>query len=555
MDAPALKQTWKMYEARGTPAPMLTQSNCRTAAMMNLFAAKPQTAMRFVGLLCAGTFATNAFRLCRKLEPSTFEGPWLLRETLGPPWGLSMFAIAVASLWLLFSRRWSSIDQWHSLRWIIIPTIAILTWCYSTYDFNFFLQQQHLIDRTTLVALGLASIWRPAFLGAFLLQLGILFAHLSHPLPFSWTDKSPLIDILVVANVFLLGWRSNFWRSEHLLVAVVYIVAIHYFRPGVGKLAIGWLSEGNLSNLFLSAVYQNGWLAGWDTADVYRFAKLIASADYLLKATTLFIELLPLFFLMRRRWLIIGLVLASGLHVGIYLSSGILFWKWIVLDILTAVAFGTLPKSMTNRLFNRDAAIGFGFSLCLGLIFYVSAPVLAWYDTPVAFHYHLQVTGVSGKVYQITPSSLAPFDLQFAQGRLGFLEKQALLVDCLGACSTTQTLKACQHIDSDVQLGEARKNLGTRRFDKKRTSELDLLLRRYVNHGNQDVRRNLFDYIPDPPQHIWTFPQAGLDQELWTWQERPKRVTIQRTTAFHRDFRTTTIEYRMVHSIDIETPR
>ncbi|QDV71427.1 hypothetical protein Poly24_51630 [Rosistilla carotiformis] len=516
--------------------------------------AEVQFAIRLVALLVVGTFATNAFRLVRKIESSVFEEPWMLAGTLGQFWGMGMFTIAVASLCMLLSRRWSSVEQWHSLRWVVIPTIAIFTWCYSTYDFNFFLQQQHLIDRSSLVLLGLASIWRPAFLGAFLFQLGTILAHLGHPLPFSWTDKSPLIDILVVANVFLLGWRFRIWRSEHFLIVVVYIVAIHYFRPGVGKLAIGWFSDGHLSNLFLNAVYQNEWLPGCGTAEVSLLAKRIASADYLLKAMTLLVELLPLLFLLHRKVLIVGLVLAVGLHFGIYLSSGILFWKWIVLDFSIAVTFGTLSKTTADRLFNRNSAIGFGISLCVGFVLYVSAPVLAWYDAPLAFHYHLQVTGASGQTYQIPPSSLAPFDLQFAQGRLAFLEKQPLLVDCLGSCTSRPTLYACRDIDSAVRLAKARDKFGVKRFDKMQATNVEQLLRRYVNNWNHGVPRNVFDWIPDPPQHISTFPQSGFSQAVWNCQEAPKQITILRTTAFHRDFKTTTIEDRIVHTIDVATP-
>ena len=103
-------------------------------------------------------------------------------------------------------------------------------------------------DRLLLAGLGLLTIYRPAFMGAFLLVAYMLTGQYNEPLQFSWTDKLVIYQLGVVIFLFLavrsvLGRRMTQNAPFILMCAVL---AQWYFVPAIGKLELAGFGKTTL---------------------------------------------------------------------------------------------------------------------------------------------------------------------------------------------------------------------------------------------------------------------------------------------------------------------
>ncbi len=490
-----------------------------------------------------------SYRYCRFIPPLVFETDWMLFFSLGSVWGATALVLALVCSLFLTRVSWAE-EEGFDPRVLLFPAIFIFAWCYSVYEYNFFVGHSHIVDRSVLVLLALLTFLRPAFLSLFVVQLGVILAHLSHPLKFSWTDKSPLIDVLLIAVVYLLGKRFRLFKPQSFFAVVISFLALYYFRPGIGKMQLEWLRHDDLSNLFLAAVHQNAWLTNLHWLDVSWLAEYVFRLGPVLMIGSYFFELFVVMFLCRRKYLVFGLLALVGMHLGIFLSSGILFWKWIVLCLSVVLAVVRVDSASVSRLFNTR------FSLCLlgflivGTRWYTPSPVLAWLDTPMSVTYHFKVVADSGRVYQIPPRNFEPFDLQFSQARFGFFANEPLLVGCLGMTQSPFICDLTAGISDASTLKALREKYGQRVKYKTSVEEMREFLKRYVLRERVNEARGLFSYIPKPPQHIWSNP-APIPEPVWDWGETPVSIKVFRNTVVHRDFTAHQLENTEVLHVEV----
>lgn len=495
------------------------------------------------------------FRESRGLGASVFASPWMLQSAAFTIWGKLMGCLSLITAIVLWNSRWRTGNRngIPDVRIIIFSTILVLAWPFSVYEYNYFLNQAHLADRAGIVALALLCAWRPMFLGFFITQLGVVLGQLSFPLTFSWTDKSPLIDVLLLSQIYVVGARLRWWRANHFLWASIWILSVHYLRPGIGKLELGWLQRNELANLVQGAIHQNGWLCfGLDDGLRAGIVSWITVLSPVLMLAALLVELFPLIYFSGRKVLLLGLSSAIMMHLAIFASSGILFWQWIVLVIALIVTILRMPAHTAQRLFQIRHHIVFCLFLVPGCLIYATAPKLAWFDAPLCQRYHIEIVGNSGKIYQVPPSELAPFDLQFAQGRLFFADSDPMVIDCFGSCARVQVLESTALVHSENDLKRLQSTIGQRKYDANLTGLLTTLLTRFVQQPTEDRIVPLFGMLPDPPQHIWTFPATDLTQEIWEWQEAAKEIRIRKFTVSHLDGKRSPIQEKSILEIRVE---
>jgi len=495
------------------------------------------------------------FRESRGLGVRVFASPWMLQAAAFTTWGKLMGCLSLITAIVLWNPRWQSGNRSGipDVRIIIFPTILVLAWPFSVYEYNYVLYQAHLADRAVIVALALLCAWRPMFLGFFITQLGVVLGQLSFPFTFSWTDKSPLIDVLLLSQIYVVGARLRWWRANHFLWASIWILAVHYLRPGIGKLELGWLHRNELANLVQGAIHQNGWLCfGLGDELCASIVSWVTLLSPVLMLAALVVELFPLIYFSGRKVLVVGLSSAIAMHLGIFASSGIFFWKWIVLDIAFIVAILRVPDFSTKRLFQIRHHVVFCMFLVPGCLIYATAPRLAWFDAPLCQRYHLEIVGNSGKAYQVPPSELAPFDLQFAQGRLFFADSDPMVVDCFGSCGTERVLESTESIHSVSDLQRVQSTMGQRRYDARQTEMLTRLLTSFVKQPREDRKVPFFGMLPGPPQHIWTFPATDVTQERWAWQEPASEIRVRKLTVSHLDGKKIPIQEKTILEIKVE---
>ena len=496
---------------------------------------RPGIVRSFSFLFCALSAATliyaTGFRYVRKLPAETFQNDFMFWEALLTPWGIAVAVVATITLFSAWSLKWAELDGWKSLRWVVATNIIIMTWSFSSYSINFYSGLQHGWDRALLLLLGVATLWRPRFIGLFLMQLGVIMAHLGDPLSYSWTDKSLSIDLLLLIQLAVVARRRIAVKEEHLLASILFVIAVHYVRPAVGKVALGWLWCDDLSNLFVGSYHQNSWPPGMSESLVFCYAESISTVGLLIKFLTLVVEFAPLFFLTGPRFVCWSLTLAIAMHLGIFVSSGIFFWKWILVDVMLVWAFSHLTPEMKVRLFSMQTSVTFAVVVLSGCFFYQSAPILAWYDSPMYDRFSVRVIEDSGSVYQVSASQMAPFDLQFSQGRFWFADREPRLINCLGSCFDRDRLIAVQQIQTLEDLKAVRQRFGEQMFDASEKERLGDLLIRFVRRNPDSGCATLLKMIPKPPQHIWAYPDQRQPFKTWNWEEPVDRVQLLRTTG------------------------
>lgn len=207
-----------------------------------------------------------------------------------------------------------------------------------------------------LWALTLVFAWLSPICLPMALSMQIyLYSLLSSPLWFSFTDKllcfyaglAIFSGHILSRTLISLKTRSPRWlfsTIEHdkeivddVLTRSLFIaVAASYFASGIEKLMIGWIYRNDISQLYLSSVFQ---LRFSFFGGLY---KSIASGLQFLsvpsQAVAVVIELLPAFLITNPYAILasLSLILVVVLHISIFITSGIFFWKWIIIDLLLA---------------------------------------------------------------------------------------------------------------------------------------------------------------------------------------------------------------------------
>ena len=119
----------------------------------------------------------------------------------------------------------------------------------------------------------------------------------------------------------------------------------------------------------------------------------------------------------------------------------------------------------------------------------------------------------------------------------------------LDSCFSRDAKIACESVRSSSDLKEARTKYGTPKVGAGTSDGLIRLLRNYVKSKPQI--RSVWDFIPDPPQHIWTKSISSMKQPVWDWQEPPDRVRVRRQTALHQEISSTILEDHLILDVDL----
>jgi hypothetical protein len=465
----------------------------RRQYLKRLFAEQPWPLWLSVAVL-AGLFylAEALLHRCQNLPTSLFEQNSIIGAAISTSW--PFIAIVLLSLIVVIKNprfKWNS-----PLWWVMAGPVVFLTWHLTTTQYNFYYASYFTADRIVILALGISCFFHPGFIGAFLASAYVYFAQFNLPLQFSWTDKLVLLHALLALFVWV-GFRSFFSKLLDQRAAPVLIFAIigaFYLLPALGKIQIGWLQTTDLSYLLESAYHQNGWLSHLTPE---RFESL-ASATHSLNPVLLFVSLVAeisvLALLLNRKLTLAILGSLIALHVGIFVSSGIFFWKCIVLDLAVAI-FALRLKD--ESLFNRQTWL-----VCVVAMTCLAAAsprvvLLAWYDSPLTYRFRFEAIGESGDRYELIADDFAPYDLQFAQARFYFTTQQRQLVDTFGTTKNAQILDALTLESASENIDEIRNRFGALRYSEFQRGQFERFLIQYMKNSKPPASFH-------PPHHIWT---------------------------------------------------
>jgi hypothetical protein len=322
------------------------------------------------------------------------------------------------------------------------------------------------------------------------------------------------------------------------------LIAGHYWVCGLGKLQLGWLLHDRVHYL-LPATYANGWLGFLQPEVIERLTRALAGANGPMKLLTLSVECGALLCLGHRSVLRLMLAAWMTFHAGIFLISGICFWKWMVLDATVLGVFfrKNLPPV---PIFTRGH-----FLLSIGLISTAglwSAPVkLAWLDARVTYTYRFEAIGPDGRTFTLPPRFFAPYDYQFTLGNFGYVAEPPHLGIVWGAIMEPSLAKALENAGSTEQILTLERERGRPGFDASRSAVFDGFIRQFASHWNERNTKDSWWSLLQAPRQLWTFSRPPAIRD----GQRIDQVMIYEVTSLFDGKRYREVRKTRVRTIDL----
>jgi hypothetical protein len=284
------------------------------------------------------------------------------------------------------------------------------------------------------------------------------------------------------------------------------LMASDYCIPALAKLQIQWLQRDDLFALTAST-YANGWLSFVPEDQLLRWIHHLSWTNLPLKLATLGVELGALLLLARRGSLLWLAGLSAGLHVAIFLVSGIFFWKWTLLNVALMAVFWRVDPQVACRAFGWRMVVLTGFVVATSA-WHVAPLWLAWYDSRLSEYFDLEVVGRSGATYNVGRDWMSPYDLQFAQSRFYYLTEQRFLTGTFGAVRRdTQAYAAIEECQTAEEVQELLRTSGEARHDPERARQFDRFLQQWFGALNAGRPKRTWLSRLKSPYHIWSFPR------------------------------------------------
>lgn len=504
-----------------------------------------------VALLAIFLFLNKYFHKRSIIDEGRYSSPVLVFELCMQWKSLLFLSVAGAPLAIAFRHlKWSNWSEGRKIRGFVIVVTLTLGWAFSTYQYNFYLGQAHYLDRLILAGLVLAVAWHPGFLPLFIMVALLIVNQFDVPLHrYSWTDKLVLFDILVLATSFaLLRVILRKANSKVFITFAFSLLASHYFYSGIRKLELGWLSVDQLAYLF-HAAYDNGWLqfigaAGFDR--VYAFLELF---NFPMLVFTLIVEAGAIVAFVHRRLAVAFCLGWFAMHGGIFLSSGIFFWKWMILDVCFAIYLWRNPIRLEAGRFARHLPAAVSMALIACSILLWDTETLGWYDTPLSGVFRAEAIDGGERPQEIAPRDMAPFDFPFAQGRFQYLSEEPVLVGTLGTTSDLALLESIESISTIEEFDALKARRERTRPNRRKVRRLEKFYKKYFRTLNEREGRGTILNVIGAPQHIWTAPSSAM---AFRWNSPITRLRIRYVETLFDGEKSVVMRERIVMEIDIE---
>ncbi len=494
----------------------------------------------------------NWLRGTGHLGEASFYKPVLAIELGQALAGDYLFLALLAGLILFRGRAlwmtWGQIENGLPLRVFIAAVALVLTWIFSTYDFNLYFNQAHSVDRVLLILLFGLLIWRPVFLLPFLALLFTIISQLDYPNGrYPWTEINLVVRVVVLFLAFFLFLvLSGRRKSADFFFLMVTLVASGYFWSGLGKLRLNWITHRHL-NLLLAGSYTNGWLAFLPPDTIAKATRLLANLNWPLMIFTIVVELGSILALLRRSVLTAFLLGWIAFHLGIFAYTGMFFWRWIVLEVAILVLLLSPKLKDAFPVFTRGH-----FLLSLVLIgaggFWYKPRNLSWFDTRLSYTYRFEAVGESGKTYELTSGAFAPYSDEFTLGAYLSFEDAPQLTFIYGIVVSKAHADTIMAATTQAEVLELESRHGSSESNAQLVDELDQFVRQFVRHWNErGAFRSAFSSF-QPPRHLWSFGTSTV----YEGQEPIVRVDVRQVAGLFDDRDYSVVRDEIVHTIAIQ---
>lgn len=472
------------------------------------------------------------FTHCHLDEADYFAPAIIVHGLMNPAPLLSIVVFGLIAL-IVRDLSWRALKAPSYFRCLMACALFPIIWASTLYQWNFYFNQSHFVDRLVIALLFGLSFFRPAYFALLLPCVYLVLGQFDMPLGFSgeWTNRALFIELLLALIAGLVVRRFREFDATFLAAFPLVLVAEHYLVCAIEKVAISPnLTEWVLKNPILNLIH-NAHNYGWPILDLSvgpLFLDIVSSTAPIVLVFTLGVELmsaLELFSSRLSRFLCLGRVL---LHLGIYLCTGVFFWNWIALNICLLLLIRQLGEHQRAALFNT----GTGSCAALLMIFLpsVNRPnYLGWFDSPITSHFHIMANSGNNNRQPLPPSYFAPYDYEFAYSGFFYLIDQPVVGWGWGAVKDYELLQKLEENPADIWQSFKLQH-GNMKTDPERSRRFNKFLREFVSNKEflQQERgaarlTALFEFLA-PPAHVY----MGTSKEAFGRGAAPELSVIYR---------------------------
>ncbi len=420
-----------------------------------------------------------------------------------------LFACVVLVFLLRKYHSWKSIGADIKIRVVITLVAAIFTYNNAFSSFNLFTNEVYLWDRVLLVVFNLLIFYSPLAFLFYFPVLFLLFSSFAFPLAeYSMVDKLLAIDFLFVSFVVALveQIRQHFKFTQYhqpqlisfrnlWLISCFVVVASNYFAPFMMKVLI----SDNPLDWFLVEKFDLALVKYFDAEWNLNFSPELKAywIDFFSKYGAVFlffaflIEFLGLGLFFKKKISITILFIFITLNSGIFLLSSILFWKWIVTNIILAIYLISSEKFTFQK---KESWVAIATVVLFSYSFPQSYPRLGWYSNPSLSEYYIEVETTKGTRHKVSGQDMAPFDLYFSYSHNWDLLDQRVIYPYSTDPKETKKLEKM----NIKELEAYKQKSGAKRYQERKLKMLKLFLKQYFKNFNQDIHRPTYG----PIEHI-----------------------------------------------------
>lgn len=443
---------------------------------------------------------------------------------------LMLLAVGFVGTVLLWPFRvlapWESVPFGDKLRLFCLVLMVVIAWPFTTYDYNYYFNHSHLVDRGLLAGLILLTAWRPVFLVPFLTLIFAVMWQVNSPdlnSPVFAHKLMVLEPLIAIAAWWLARGPLKFLTVQHLVFIVAAIIAGRYWYPGLAKLQANWAAHGDV-HLLLYDAYARGWLAHLPLDTVLPLGEFISKFGPLSGWGVVAFELGAVFVLLHR-WIAFAVLgIAILFHAGVFLLIGFLFWTWVLVDVALLVLLFALHRHRLPIFGWRPfliTALPIAFAVA-----WSTPPRLMWFDTPLSYAFRYEVIDETGQSFQLTATQFAPYSDSFTMASFGPLFKDhAALTGAYGITKNEDIVRGTKDLKSVEGVFALEKELASPRYSEKLSARLEHFIARYWANRNSEGERLAMLKPLRAPRQFWSM--ARQDDPLPPYRyESPVREFV-----------------------------
>lgn len=435
-------------------------------------------------------------------------------------------ALALSAGWFI---SWQSLvadaadSHWLGpLRWYATLLGAMLAWNASTRDHDP-TRGPAQVDLNVLLMLSALLVWvSPVFMVLTVFLLSHTFSFWLHHATFPMRVAQALVSLPIAfalhaacsTGLGSIGYHSlnpEQFAWPALVTFLVILQVSHYFITALAKMFLGprwhsWVTDNQLHHLAASS-YSWGWArflpwSSWRNV-IWGTRKL----EKPLQFAAFSLELLSPLALLDQGLAAAFSVGFAAFHLGVFALSGLLFWDWIITDLLLAALLLNWPVAAGSIITgppatDATALANFGWMpLFLGLVVMGLFPLrhklwkpmpLGWFDTPLAARIHWEAIGKSGKVYELYNNFMCPHERLYGRVNGSFFVPHPVLSYHLGEVWKPEVRKGI--VDAGAckdSLSVLRKKFGILPADPRLRARHLAFLQSFFSHLNAGATKEV----------------------------------------------------------------